>query len=263
MLHALIHSSKTMGAPATPLLPLSSPRFFGSATELATMWHRADHEALQRLMKLSPKKAAEVSSLFATWSADPHQQTPAIDTFRGDIYSGLQVATWSEADRHYAHHNLTILSGLYGALRACDGIMPYRLEMGYRLPDGRSIYDYWGARLTENIPPDTTHLLNLSALEYTKALLPFTDLPVITPRFLTISQKNAQPTFVVVHAKVARGAFASWVIRHRISAVEELSTFNTLGYTYDEKMSTSTEPVFVCQKFQGIGLSVRSQGEKP
>lgn len=247
-----------MAAPHNAPAPLGTPQYLDVASELVNLLRRTEHKTIETRMKISPQKSIEVRQMLVDWSPNPEHQTPAVDTFRGDIYSGLQVSAWSEADRHYAHDTLTILSGLYGALRACDGIMPYRLEMGYTLPDGRSLYSYWGARLGDTIPPSTTHLLNLSAVEYTKVLLPFTDLPTITPKFLTISPKNGQPTFITVHTKIARGAFANWVIRHRISATEDLPKFSALGYTYDEEMSSSTEPVFVCQKFQGTGMSVRS-----
>lgn len=247
-----------MSATSSRAAPLGTPRFFKEAAALIDIWSAADPETLQRLMKISPQKASEVASLFATWSQDPTQQMPAIDAFRGDIYSGLQVADWSESDRIYAHDQLTILSGLYGALRACDGIMPYRLEMGYKLPDGRSLYAYWSDKLITHLPSDTTCLLNLSAVEYTKALLPFTQLPTITPKFLTISPKTHLPTFVTVHTKIARGAFANWVIKNRINNISTLSSFDSLGYTYDADLSTPNAPVFVCQKFQGSGLSIRT-----
>src|SRR5690606_10333635 len=168
---------------------------------------------------------------------------------RGDIYSGLQVASWSEADRVYAHKHLIILSGLYGALRACDGIMPYRLEMGYKLPGGESMYVFWGDKLARIIQPETKYLINLSAAEYTKALLPYARTSVITPKFMTISPRTSVPTFVTVHAKIARGAFAGWLIRERIDTPQDMHAFGDLGYSYDANSSTPEQPVFVCQKF--------------
>lgn len=257
MLQILLHSSKTMAAPHNAPAPLGTPQYLDVASELVNLWRRAEHRTIETRMKISPQKSIEVRQMLVDWSPNTEHQTPAVDTFHGDIYSGLQVSAWSEADRHYAHDTLTILSGLYGTLRACDGVMPYRLEMGYKLPDGTSLYKHWGSRLAHSLPDDTSHLLNLSAVEYTKSLLPFTDLPVTTPRFLTVQPKTSQPAFVVVHAKIARGAFASWVIRNRIIDVPQLTEFNELGYTYNHDLSTPNEPVFICQTFQGIGLSTR------
>lgn len=253
----LLHSSKTMRVPDHRRAPLGVPHLLAQAKELAEIWRGASPANIQSLMKVSDKKAVEVANLYSTWSSDIDTQVPAIDAFTGDIYSGLQVQTWSDEDRAYAHQHLLILSGLYGGLRACDGVMPYRLEMGYKLPDGRNMYQFWGDSVASLFPPDTDYILNLSAVEYTKALLPYTNLPVITPKFLTISPKTGQPTFVTVHTKIARGAFARWMIQNRIEDVAWSKDFAELGYKYDATASTSEQPVFVCEEFGGLGLSVR------
>lgn len=253
----LLHSSKTMRTPSARQAPLGSPALLSQTEELADIWRQASVADIQSLMKVSEKKAHEVKSLFDEWSTDPAVQVPAVDAFIGDIYSGLQVQAWSDEDRAYAHQHLLILSGLYGGLRACDGVMPYRLEMGYKLPDGRTMYQFWGDTITSLVPSETTCLMNLSAVEYTKALLPFVDLPAITPKFLTISPKTGQPTFVTVHAKIARGAFARWLIQDRIQDTSKLPEFSDLGYRYNPTASTLEQPVFVCEEFGGLGLSIR------
>jgi cytoplasmic iron level regulating protein YaaA (DUF328/UPF0246 family) len=209
-------------------------------------------------MQLSKTKAEQTHELLASWSTDPLFQRPAIDAFLGDIYSGLQVQTFDEADRTYANDHLLILSGLYGGLRALDFIQPYRLEMGYKFPSKKyaNLYSYWSDKIAKLIPPSDT-VINLSAVEYTRAVLPYIDNLVVTPKFLTISPKTSEPVFVTVHAKVARGAFTRWIIQNRIESIDILNQFNDLNYIYDESLSTEMEPVFVCKEFGGIGLSVR------
>ncbi len=253
----MLHSSKTMSATGSGFSPLGTPLFADEAKQLAELWRGQSTELIAQAMKVSVKKAEEVKQLYQAWSLETDDQTPAIDAFRGDIYSGLQVGSWSAADRDYAHKHLVILSGLYGGLRAGDGISAYRLEMGYKLPGGQTMYKFWSDKLSGIIRPETTLLINLSAVEYTKALLPYVTQSVITPKFLTVSPKTGQPTFVTVHAKVARGAYASWIIQNRIDDIEQLTDFSDIGYHYDEALSTTNQPVFVCQKFQGLGLSVR------
>lgn len=237
--------------------PLGVPQFIAQATQLASMWQQASPQQLATLMKLSPSKAATVQQLFAQWHSGTTGTVPAIDAFIGDIYSGLQVHTWQPSDREYAHQHLLILSGLYGALRACDGVLPYRLEMGYKLPSGASMYSFWGTTIATALPAGADCVINLSAVEYTKALLPHITARVITPKFLTISPKTGEPVFVTVHAKVARGAFARWLITQRISNPAQLAEFTDLNYVYNAALSTPDQPVFVCQTFGGLGLSVR------
>lgn len=237
--------------------PLDAPRLLDQASTLVDMMRRASRADIMRLMKISADKAKQVDDMYKDWSPEPARQTAAIDIFVGDIYSGLQVQTWTEDDRRYAHRHLLILSGLYGGIRACDGIMPYRLEMGYKLPDGRSLYTFWGAQVASLLTDPSAPLINLSAVEYTKAVLPYADAPVITPKFLTVSPKTGEPVFVTVHAKIARGAFARWLITQRIEEPSALPRFADLGYRYDASRSTPEQPVFVCQEFKGLGLSVR------
>ncbi len=210
-------------------------------------------------MQISPKLAATTYSLITEWNTDPSQQRIAIDSFKGDIYSGLQVPQWSEADRQYANKTLRILSGLYGILRPLDDIYPYRFEMGYKLPGDpkTNLYEFWGDAVAKTLPEDGP-IINLSAVEYSKVITPYVDQArVITPRFLTINPTTSEPTFVVVHAKIARGAFASWLITKRITDTEQLHAFKDLGYDYDQGLSTPQEPVFICKEFGGLGLSIR------
>ena len=236
---------------------LGVPKLLAQAEELAEIWRGASPANIQSLMKVSDKKAIEVAQTYDAWSSDAGMQIPAIDAFVGDIYSGLQAQTWSDEDRAYAHRHLLILSGLYGGLRACDGVMPYRLEMGYKMPDGRSMYQFWGDSIASLLPTGADCILNLSAVEYTKALLPYTNLPVIMPKFLTVSPKTGEPTFVTVHTKIARGAFARWVVQNRVEDVAQLQNFSDLNYRHDPSLSTTAQPVFVCHEFGGLGLSVR------
>ena len=258
MLSILLHSSKTM-RPAERLgLGYQAPGLLEQASELADYLSTLTPADLKTAMKISPAMAEKTHGLLAGWSADPSWQRPAIDAFLGDIYSGLQVQTFTEDDRDYTNGHLFILSGLYGVLRALDSIFPYRLEMGYRLPDGpyQNLYKFWGGRIAGRLPKHST-IINLSAVEYTKAVLPYMKNRVISPKFLTISPKTGEPTFVTVHAKIARGAFAHWLLVNRIDDASRLVDFSDLGYSYDETLSTADAPVFVCRTFEGLGLSVR------
>ncbi len=61
-----------------------------------------------------------------------------------------------------------------------------------------------------------------------------------------------------MHAKIARGAFARWLITAQVKDhPAAISAFDDIGYAYDEAASTPAEPVFVCAEFGGRGLSVR------
>lgn len=256
----LMHSSKTMRAPASAITPTGVPVLLDRAQELVEYLRTLPVERLAQIMAISGDLAAKTRDQYAEWSTKPELQTPAAATFVGDIYSGLRVDSFTAADRAYADTHLRILSGLYGLLRPFDGIAPYRLEMGYRLPPGRyaSLYRFWGTTVADHLP-DRGRIVNLAANEYSKVVLPHVDADrVVTPKFLTIDPASGQPKFVVVHAKIARGAFARWLVTDRVGdAWDALGGFRDIGYRYDPDLSTPREPAFVCREFGGKGLSVR------
>jgi cytoplasmic iron level regulating protein YaaA (DUF328/UPF0246 family) len=249
------------------------PALQAEAAVLASYLQTIMPKDYEIVMKFSHEMAQKTHRLMHDWSMGT-EAIPAIEIFLGDKYSGLQASSFSDEDREYAHQHLWILSGLYGVVRALDGIRPYRLEMGYKLPGNAhdasqpnitNLYEYWGDKITKVLPP-SDFIINVSAVEYTKAVFTpmkkqasFNAATIITPKFLTVSLKTGLPTFVTVHAKIARGTFARWVIRNRIEDVSKLKEFNEIGYVYAPELSTETEPVFLAQQFKGLGLSVRQR----
>lgn len=254
----LIHSSKTMRSPKAAS-STTRPLLIDKTRPLAAYLQTLTTAELQTAMHISEPLSRKVRDMLATWNTAPDQQSLAVDSFVGDIYSGLRASTLSVDDRDYAQQTLRILSGLYGILRPYDGVCAYRLEMGYKLPSQSfgNLYKYWGSDIAETIPAEGL-IVNLSAAEYTKTVIPYVDTArVVAPRFLTINPKTAEPSQVIVHTKIARGAFARWLMTSRISSLAEMAQFNDLNYRYDAGVSTPLEPTFVCRNFGGIGLSMR------
>jgi cytoplasmic iron level regulating protein YaaA (DUF328/UPF0246 family) len=229
------------------------------ALELDQYLKSLSPQQVAKSMHLSSTLTDKTYALIQNWTANPANQSQAIDTFIGDIYSGLHAGDLSPADRDYAEKTLFILSGLYGCIRPYDGILPYRLEMGYKLPIKKvaDLYKFWGNSIVNCLPTDGL-ITNLAAVEYSRTVTPFVDpTRVITPHFLTENPKNGKPTFVVVHAKIARGAFARWLLTERVDDKESLSRFSELGYVYNKELSETNKPTFICKEFKGKGRSIR------
>ncbi len=279
MFTVLLHSSKTMSNPRPGYQGAQSEYHYSSFVEiLGSYLHSISTDQIKDSMALSQDKALQTKGLLSSFNTANSSISPALDIFLGDIYSGLQAQSFTQEDRNYANDHLFILSGLYGILRALDEIQPYRLEMGYKLPGNAhdpsqlnitSLYDFWGDKIAQQLPKNQD-IINLSAVEYTKAVLPYITgtkkikpiaghehTRIITPKFLTISPKTGEPTFVTVHAKIARGAFARWLIQNRIEDINRLKDFQEIGYKYNKALSTPEEPVFVAKEFKGLGLSIR------
>jgi cytoplasmic iron level regulating protein YaaA (DUF328/UPF0246 family) len=244
----LINSSKTMiSNPGSPLA--QPPLFRKQAKQLMARLDELDQTELRSLMKVSPKLAVSTEALIDEWTTRPARQTLALDAFQGDIYRGLAADTLSCGDRDYANEVLRILSGLYGLLRPYDGIMPYRLELEYRLTgEGfQHLYEFWGDAIARKLPKRAA-IINLASQEYFRVIEPYIDpARIIEPWFLTQSAPDDAPTFVAVHAKVARGAYARWLIETRHTDPARFRCFSELGYRFDEQESTLERPVFVRQ----------------
>jgi len=255
----LIHTSKTMRPPAQKSSQSQTPELIYMAKTLAEYLKSIKKSDLIQVMHLSQKLADKTCELITSWTDLEKFQRTAIDSFLGDIYSGLQVQDWSKKDLDYSNKSLRIISGLYGILRPLDGIYPYRLEMGYKLPDEKfsNLYSYWSDQIANTLPSDET-IINLAAKEYSKVVTDFIDSSrIISPVFLTQDKDSNTPKFIVVHAKIARGAFARWLIKNRINEIRDLRNFNELGYEYSHQLSYNNSPTFVCKSFKGLGLSVR------
>jgi cytoplasmic iron level regulating protein YaaA (DUF328/UPF0246 family) len=254
----LLHSSKTM-QPVASKHALQKPLLLDRAVQLHDYMATLSPTQLASSMKISPALAAKTASAIAAWSADPAKQSLALDTFKGDIYSGLQAHQLTPVQRDYANKTLVILSGLYGLIRPYDGIMPYRLEMMYKFPRKPydNLYKFWGQAIAAQLPTDGL-IANCSSVEYSKMVTPFVDPSrIVAPQFFTASPKTGVPAFVTVHSKIARGAFARWLITTGVDTAEDMTGFNLLGYKHNAKLSQPGQPAFVTPEFGGIGLSIR------
>ncbi len=254
----LLHSSKTMKATRPAGLELSRPELAAQAQKLGVYLSSLKLKEIQTIMGVSGSLAQEIMATASSWPA-AQDKGSALHSFRGDVFSGLQVASFDKKDLVYASQHLKIISGLYGLLRPLDAVAPYRLEMGYKLTREpyTSLYKYWGDSLAKLLRVGQP-VVNLTSLEYGRAVVPYLDKSlVISPRFYTYNAKTRQYTSVAVHSKIARGAFAHWLIAQRISKISGLNNFDEIGYRYEASLSTPQAPAFVCREFMGKGLSVR------
>ncbi len=214
-----------------------------------------------KLKKLSPKQLSDtlnISTRLANLNHDRYQvwnkdfndgnARPAVLTFKGDVYIGLNAGEFSKKELAFAQEHLRILSGMYGLLRPLDLIKAYRLEMGsdFHPGKGKSLYDYWGKDVTDNLKRSLGKnrvLINLASNEYFKVLdKKQLDAEIITPVFK--DYKNGQYKIISFFAKKARGQMAAFIIRNRIEDPDELKHFEEDGYYYNDELSEKSKIVF-------------------
>lgn len=224
------------------------------ASELVEVMATKSPRSLSRMMGISAELAELNHERFQEWDV-PFPEGSArqsILAFNGDVYIGLDARSFNQRDFTYSQKVIRILSGLYGVLRPLDLMMPYRLEMGSKLRTkrGRDLYAFWGSEITDVLNEDLAAspgqkvLVNLASNEYFKSVRT-DDLegPVISPAFLDAKDDGDFRT-VGFFAKKARGAMAAWMVRERISDVDQLAKFDGLGYAHDADRSSAQRPVF-------------------
>ncbi len=230
----------------------SVPLFLEDANHLVTRLRKLSTEQLQELMSVSTKIADLNTDRFKLW--DNSTTTPkakqALLAFNGDVYSGLDATSFEAKDFDFAQKHLRILSGLYGVLKPLDMIQPYRLEMGTRLENkqGKDLYDFWGARITEAINAELKKmrnavLINLASNEYFHSIVPdHLNAKIITPIFK--EKKNGTYKVISFTAKRSRGMMARYIIKNRIKTPELLKRFREGDYRYQTKLSNETQWIF-------------------
>lgn len=171
--------------------------------------------------------------------------------FKGDVYQGLDAYSLDQQGVEYVQKHLAILSGLYGLLKPCDDMLPYRLEMGTKFANqkGKDLYAFWGNKITQQLnkllaEQDSQTLVNLASNEYFKAVKQKElNARIITPIFK--DWKNGQYKIISFYAKKARGLMARYAADHRVENAEDLKYFDTDGYKFNPQMSSETDWVFI------------------
>ncbi len=179
-------------------------------------------------------------------------QTPALLSYEGIQYQYLAPRVLTESALAYLQSHLRILSGFYGILRPFDAVMPYRLEMQARLGGEKldSLYVYWGDMLAEHLFYEDSLILNLASKEYSKCIRPYLkkrpDIQMVTCVFgERIHGKIVEKGTL---AKMARGEMVRMLSEHQAGHIEEIKTFDRLGYCFCEKDSDENTLVFIKEK---------------
>lgn len=226
-------------------LPTSTqPRLADQTNALVLYAQGMSVERLMARMGIS-KPLAELNH--GRWQHFHEQPAkPAIQVFDGDVYTGLDAQTMSRDDVEYAQQTLRILSGLYGVLRPLDEMRPYRLEMGTKsFPGQHKLSIWWEDAIAHILEQDLAEgeqsILNLASQEYWAAvkgrLNP--NIRVVDVEFLA-----ADGRFITMHAKVARGSMARWMINNRVQRVDDMKGYDADGYRYDRTASSENRWVF-------------------
>ncbi|MDG2396200.1 MAG: peroxide stress protein YaaA [Flavobacteriaceae bacterium] len=211
-----------------------------SPNELSSLMNISD-----KLSELNWRRNQEFNLPF-----NQNNSRPAIYSFNGDVYSGIDSFSIPQNKIGFLQENLIIISGLYGLLKPLDLIQPYRLEMGTKLKFEKydNLYKFWKEKITDQVKKwlyKEENLLNLASNEYFSVLdLNKISTKIITPQFKDF--KNGTLKMISFYAKKARGLMVRYIIDNEIKDYEGIIKFNLNDYSFSsEETKDINNPVFV------------------
>ncbi|MDA1015633.1 MAG: peroxide stress protein YaaA [Planctomycetota bacterium] len=233
-------------------LDCTEPEFLDDSCVLNATLRTLTAAKLCKLQGISEKLGELNAERNAAWQPPFTKENakPALLSFTGDVYQGMQAAEFAKRDLKYAQDHLRILSGLYGVLRPLDLIQAYRLEMGTPLKTraAKNLYEFWGTRITESLnavlqKQRPAVLVNLASNEYFNSVQSHRLAGrVVTPVFKDANRGAYR--VLSFFAKKARGYMASWIVRNRVKKPDDLKDFDVEGYAFNDGLSTENEFVF-------------------
>lgn len=171
--------------------------------------------------------------------------TPALLSYDGIQYKYMAPQVFEYGYFDYAEEHLRILSGFYGVLKPFDGITPYRLEMQARLKTDfcKNLYDFWGDDIYKEVRDKL--IINLASEEYAKTVRRYLEPDV---RFVSCIFGETEKGRIVekgVYVKMARGEMVRFMAEKNIRDINNIKSFDRLGFTYSERLSEENKFVFL------------------
>lgn len=224
------------------------PMFLDDTSKILELMKQMSYDELKMLWKCNDQIASINDERIKTMDLE-RTLTPAILSYEGIQYQYMAPAVFEIQAYHYIEEHLRILSGFYGLLKPFDGVLPYRLEMQAKLSvEGyKNLYAFWGDRLAKQLFNETKCIVNLASKEYSKVVEPYLteDIQFVTCVFGEVVEGKVKEKGT--YAKMARGEMVRFMAEEQIEKVEEIKTFNRLGYQFEEKYSSETVYTFIKQ----------------
>lgn len=233
-----------------PTEKFTKPKFLSDSKIINKVIKQKSPKELSELMSISDALAELNYQRNKKWKTPftTENARPAIYSFSGDVYMGLDIKTLPLEKLPLLEDRLRILSGLYGLLKPLDLFQPYRLEMGTKIAIGehKNLYAFWKQKITTTLNKELKKgelFINLASSEYFSAIdVKALKVPVITPEFLDL--KDGKLKMIGFFAKKARGMMVRYIVDTDAKSIDDLKLFNYEGYAFDTNLSKGNKLVF-------------------
>ncbi|MCZ1266619.1 peroxide stress protein YaaA [Paenibacillus tundrae] len=242
----IISPAKKMKIDTDLMAIAQMPQFIKESEQLLSLLQKLSYDELKAMWKCNDAIAEQNVERIRNMNIKANL-TPAIYAYEGIQYQYMSPGVLQKEELAYLEQHLRILSGFYGMLRPLDGVTPYRLEMQGKLqgPGFKSLYQFWGSKLAEQLQSESDCILNLASKEYSKNITPFLSEGT---RFITCvfgQMVDGKLVEKATRAKMARGEMVRYMAERKITDVEDVRSFDRLGFVFSEEKSDKSMYVFL------------------
>lgn len=247
----LLSCAKTMTSHYETKTPaVTCPIYQNEAQQLAFQLNELPIEDIERILNVSRQIACENKLRYQQFHDETTPAIPSLLAYTGIVFKHINANDFTTDDFLHAQAHLNITSFLYGLLRPLDAIKNYRLEGNVSLPNnGTSVFNFWKQRLTEafirKIKDDDGILINLASDEMKKLFdwkKILQEVSVITPDFRVY--KGEKLKTIVIYTKMCRGEMTRYILKNRITNVEDLKLFEWEGFKWNKEASKGSNWIF-------------------
>ena len=223
-------------------------RFFTKETkEIINELKKLTPWDIQSIMKVNEKIAFQSYAYFQDFNFD-EEGVCGLLAYDGLVFKNIKAEEFTSEDFDFANNHVRILDAFYGIVNPLDGVLPYRLEMQYKINiNDKNLYKFWEDKLYKKLYSEDKVIINLASEEYAKAVRGFLDKDDI---FIDIDfkiHKDGKLKTMATYAKMARGQMIKYIIENKIDNPEDLKDFTFNGYKFDHNLSTNKKYVFIRQ----------------
>ncbi len=249
----IISPAKRMRYFESNLIDTTTPYFIKEAQFLASFMKTLSVNELVDAFKCSRKIASTTFDMYQDFGNESNS-SPAILAYNGIQYLTMAPQVFNNDEIHYVNSHLYILSGLYGALRPYDSIMPYRLdfESNIKINNNLSLLNYWDSKIYDYVFKNDSVVLNLASNEYRKLISPFlkpTDQFIDVFFYEMIDHKIIEKS---VYVKEARGAMVRFLASINANTIDDVKRFSYRGYHFNEELSNDKKIVFIRKENENV-----------
>ncbi|WP_063565644.1 peroxide stress protein YaaA [Paenibacillus sp. O199] len=242
----IISPAKKMKIDTDLMAIAQMPQFIKESEQLLSLLQKLTYDELKAMWKCNDAIAEQNVERIRNMNIKANL-TPAIYAYEGIQYQYMAPGVFQNKELEYLEQHLRILSGFYGVLRPLDGVTPYRLEMQGKLqgPGFKSLYQFWGSKLADQLQAESNCILNLASKEYSKNILPFLSEET---QFITCvfgQMVDGKLVEKATRAKMARGEMVRYMAERKITDLEDVRSFDRLNFAFSEELSDKSMYVFL------------------